>query len=267
MDSIKVNGVQLCFQDTGSKGEPIVFLHGFPMSHKVWADQVAELQSEFRCIVPDLRGFGRSESSDQRLTFDVLADDVAELIKSLGLPSAHIVGASLGAMLAMTFAARHPNLTRSVVVMHSEALPDDAESKLRRDDQIQFVRESGVEAFVSSFAPRLFPQGTDASIIERLRVIMARSSEESVIAGIKLLRDRDDMTPLLPSILAPALVVAGELDESSPIAWLEEMSHDFPNSRFHVLEGTGHLSIMERPDVVTALLRGWFEENIVVGVG
>jgi len=100
------------------------------MSYEVWKAQVASLQSDYRCIVPDLRGFGRSENNEGSLSFDLLASDIAALVAALNLPSAHIVGASLGAMIAMTFAATYPEFTRSVAIMHSEALPDDDEAIL-----------------------------------------------------------------------------------------------------------------------------------------
>ena len=263
MNSLDIAGTNIQYLDTGSNKAPVIFLHGFPMSHEVWNAQVASLQSDYRCIVPDLRGFGRSGNNEGSLSFDLLASDIAALIAGLNLPSAHIVGSSLGAMIAMTFAATYPDLTRSVAIMHSEALPDDDEAKASRDVRIRAVEEGGLEEFITAFSSGVFPPGTDPEIIERMRKIMAPSSKEVVIAGLKLLRDREDMTPLLAKIEAPALVVAGELDKSSPAPWLEEMSKEIPSARFLMLKGVGHLSIMEQPETVSSLIREWLAEREV----
>ena len=242
---------------SGRGGETIVFVHGFPMSNRVWDGQVEALSKRCRCIVPDLRGFGASANHVESLDLDHIADDIAALLRHEGADRAHIVGVSLGGMVAIRFAARYPELTKSLVVLHADAAPDDAEAIHRRNLQIASVLEHGVKAFVAEFASGLFPKGTNEKIIAKIRSIMGGTSQATVIAGLKLLRDRPDQTGQLSTIECPTLVIAGELDAGSPPHVLREMASEFQNGQFLELEGAGHMSIMQMPDIVSNCLSDW----------
>ena len=84
MKSLNVNGIRLNVLDEGS-GLPIVFVHGFPMSHAMWTEQTAALSDRFRVIAPDLRGFGDSPDASDIVTMEQFADDLAAMLEQLGI--------------------------------------------------------------------------------------------------------------------------------------------------------------------------------------
>ena len=84
MKRVSVNGVSLSVRDEGS-GVPIVFAHGFPLSHSMWDAQIEDLSADYRTIAPDLRGFGNSDVTAGTVTMEQFADDVAALLDELGV--------------------------------------------------------------------------------------------------------------------------------------------------------------------------------------
>ena len=99
------DGVEIGYDDVGT-GMPVVFIHGFPHNRTLWAPQVGALVDRARCIAPDLRGFGES-SKHGPFTVDQFADDVAMLLKSLGIDRAVVAGLSMGGYVAFAFWRRH----------------------------------------------------------------------------------------------------------------------------------------------------------------
>lgn len=116
MSSLQVSPIALAHDDDGS-GLPLVFLHGGWLSGESWAGQRERFGSEYRIIVPDLRGHGRTGPSEaRRYTIDLLVDDLDALLTDLGIDECVICGLSLGSMVAQTYAARHPERVRGILL-------------------------------------------------------------------------------------------------------------------------------------------------------
>src|ERR1035438_5607654 len=111
-----VNEGDLFFEWAGS-GEAVVFLHGFGMDSRMWAPQFEDLQSTFRVIRYDLRGFGRSSLPPH--SGYAHEDDLNALLSSLGAAPAHVVGLSMGGRMTLRFAAAYPQSVRSLVLADS----------------------------------------------------------------------------------------------------------------------------------------------------
>ena len=107
----RVNGTMLYYRESG-EGRLAVFLHGFPLDHSLWLDQLNGLAHVRRCVAVDLRGFGRSDPIvEPMLSMEVFADDVAELIEALGAEQADIVGHSMGGYVALALWELRPKRT------------------------------------------------------------------------------------------------------------------------------------------------------------
>ncbi len=111
----QVNGVKLWYQVTG-EGEPVVQIHGAGFGHFNFAPATPVLAEHFKVIDYDLRGYGQSDRPVQDYDMEVWADDVAGLLDALGIEQAHIHGTSMGGMIAIVFAGKYPERTRSVVI-------------------------------------------------------------------------------------------------------------------------------------------------------
>lgn len=118
MTKLRVCDIDLYYEVTG-QGNPIVFIHGLGSSIRDWEYQVEYFSRRFQVIAFDIRGHGKSEKPAGPYSIPLFAGDTAELIKALDIAPAHVVGISLGGMIALQLAANEPELVRSLVVVNS----------------------------------------------------------------------------------------------------------------------------------------------------
>src|SRR5215211_4979478 len=115
MPTVSVNGLKLLYEIEGD-GEPVVLIPGFAAGRWIWFKQTDELARRFRVIVFDPRGVSASDKPEGPQTISLLADDIAHLLQTIGIDSAHIVGASFGGFVAQEFALKYPSMTRKLVL-------------------------------------------------------------------------------------------------------------------------------------------------------
>jgi pimeloyl-ACP methyl ester carboxylesterase len=261
---IDLPDAQLEVEVRGTSGPPVLFVHGFPMNRHIWDEITADMSQDHIYILPDLRLFGGSVSKSDRLTFDILSRDIADVLTGLDIQAAHVVGISLGGMVAMHFAAHYGHRVTSLTLMHAEATAESDVDKVRRNTMIAEIEAGGREAFIDGFAPRLFGAHKDPKAIAQLTAIMRATSDKGILAGLRLLRDRPDLSQFVADVRARTLVVAGGQDQSSPVELLANLASSLPDGHLHVIETAGHMSVMETPEHVGRLLKGWISRDYPV---
>jgi 3-oxoadipate enol-lactonase len=231
-----VDDAPIAWREAG-EGPLVLFLHGLGATRTSWDAQLAELADDYRCVAWDLPGYGRSEPLVD-LSLEAAADAAAALIDRLG-GSAHIVGLSMGGMIGMHLALRHPTVVRSLAIVDSSPAfgMDGTDPEEWR-------------------AARLAPLDAGAQVPDFaepvLRGIMGPNvSDEAVAAAVP----GHDVRARLGEITAPTLVVVGELDEETPPAYSEAIAAGIPGARLEVIAGAGHYTSFEAPDALNALLR------------
>src|SRR5271166_1618926 len=115
MERARINGVEIAYELRGA-GDPIVMIHGAQGDQSMFAGMAAEFAKSYRVLTFDQRGSGLSEKPDMPYSIAMLADDTAALMDHLAIASAHIIGVSMGGMIAQEFALRHPHKVRSLVL-------------------------------------------------------------------------------------------------------------------------------------------------------
>ncbi len=118
------DGVSLAYDDLGGGEAPLVFVHGVACHRGFWTPQVRHFASTHRVLLFDLRGHGESDAPRQRYTIQCFADDVAWMCGQLGIMRPVVVGHSLGGLVALGFAERHPTVVRAAVLIDAVLLPD-----------------------------------------------------------------------------------------------------------------------------------------------
>src|SRR2546425_3248297 len=150
MPKVRVNGIQIFYEEAG-RGEPLILIMGFGADHLAWAFQVRALAARYRVVTFDNRGAGQSDAPEPPYTIHTMADDTAGLMDALGLESAHVVGASMGGMIAQELALAHPARVRSVHLACTAARPDAHMKALLtawRDMRTALTREAMVRAMM-----------------------------------------------------------------------------------------------------------------------
>jgi len=117
MPKLRVNNTGIYFEVTG-QGEPLLFIHGLASSSRSWKKQVPLFSQHYRVITFDIRGHGRSDKPIEPYSIELFASDIRELMRTIGISSAHVVGFSMGGMVAFQLAVDAPELVRSLVAVN-----------------------------------------------------------------------------------------------------------------------------------------------------
>lgn len=248
----------LAYEATGS-GRPLLLLHGYPLSRRIWQPQFDGLLDAAWMVAPDLRGHGETEASQGASTMDLLAGDAAALLDELGITQPVVVGGlSMGGYVALAFWRQFPERVAGLILAATRAGADGAEARANRDKAIATAREQGAEAIADLMLPKMLAPGTYAAnpgLVSHVREIMLGTSVTGITSALQGLRDRPDSTPLLAEIDRPVLVIHGQDDQLIPPSEAEAMHSRLQNSRLELVPGAGHLVNMEQSASFNAAVR------------
>jgi 3-oxoadipate enol-lactonase len=258
---VSVNGVRLAFDDNGN-GLPVVFVHAFPLSRAMWSPQVEALAGRWRPLTVDLRGHGESDAPLWRYTLDQFADDLRGLFDHLSLPSAVLVGLSMGGYTLFAFYRKYPERVKALVLADTRAQADTEEARANRFQLAQVAYRQGPAAVADAMMPKLFTSTTlqgNPALVQRVRRIIELNQVSGIAGDLMAMAERPDSRELLGRIHVPTLVVVGEQDTATPAADAEVIASGIRNSRLAVIPGAGHLANLEAPDAFNQALTGFLE--------
>lgn len=264
MPFARINGNMLFYREVG-EGPLAVFVHGFPLDHSLWLDQLKGLAHVRRCVALDLRGYGKSDPTvDPVMSMEMLADDVAELVGALGEDQADIVSLSMGGYVALALYELRPRTVRSLTLMDTKASADSPAGRTGRDAMIARLLDSGRDSIATEMIGALLGRAPSARAQARLRSMVETTRYETFVASIEGMKERPDRTSLLARIEVPTLVISGEQDALIPVEEARKMANAIPGARTTIIRDAGHLPPIEQPDQVNQALIELFEGRKVV---
>ena len=137
---------------------PVIFLHGFPFSHRMWADQIALAAKTCRAIAYDIRGHGSSDVGDGQYTIEGHVDDLVGLMNLLSVEKAVLVGLSMGGYITLRAMERSPERFMAAVLCDTRSEADTNEGKIRRFSGMKTVKLQGASAFADTFVRAVFAE-------------------------------------------------------------------------------------------------------------
>jgi 3-oxoadipate enol-lactonase len=228
----------------------VVLLHSLGTDHRLWRHQINSLTTHYDLSTPDSRGHGKS-SATGAINLDAWSDDLYRVVKDRG--PVHLVGLSMGGLQAIAFAAKHPDLVRSVTIANSFArLPIDV-ADARVNGSTESITRNGMAAFAKEYLDQTLTQPLDSSDYAALYDAISAMTPESYLASA-VATFRADVVPLLDSITCPALVVTGELDAKIPSERTAEIIGGIAHAEHEVVPRAGHLSCIENPAHFNAVI-------------
>jgi 3-oxoadipate enol-lactonase len=250
MEIARLNGQEIAYDDSGGDGPPVVLAHGFLMDRTMFAPQVAALRDAYRIVTWDARGFGDTVFDGKPFTYWDLAADCLALLDRLEIERAAIGGHSQGGFVALRFALTAPERTRALVLLDTQAGPEDREAIPFFESMLDSWVANGPSEEIAGVVAGLIlgsPELTKAWIPRW----MARDPELMEEPGRALLT-RDDLTPRLGEIEIPALVVHGTADASIPIEKAAVLAAGLPRCRGVVpIQDATHSANLTHPGAVT----------------
>ena len=250
MPKVFVNGLKLYYEIEGD-GAPVVLIPGFAAGRWIWFKQTADLSRNFRVIIFDPRGVSASDKPQAPQTIGLLADDVAHLLETIGIESAHIVGASFGGFVAQEFALKYPAMTRKLVLCctsfggpnHVVPAPEtlqalastkglNSEERMRANLLLAFTPEyvrtqvDEVDQIVHLRATNDVPEHIYMS---QLQAAMSFNAESR-----------------LARIESPTLVLSGDADIIVPVQNSRNLAAKIPGAQLQIIEGGSHTFFIEQ---------------------
>ena len=276
MATAQIRDIEIYYEEHGDAGaEPLLLIMGFMTNCGAWAPQISALDPRYRVVAFDNRGCGRSSQPEGPYTIAMLAADAAALLDHLGIASAHIVGASMGGMIAQEFALQYPQRVRSLSLlcttpggpksvgyqeMVAASSLDDVESfeELNTPERMQ-------EAMLTMFSPEFLQKPNEAfqqTMITTMAypptMVGARAQQAAVLAH--------DTFDRLPQIKAPTLVTTGADDGLLDARNSNLLAERIPGAELTIFPKLRHGFNIEDPDAVNERLLTFLAKHSAVGV-
>lgn len=242
-----------CYYELLGQGEPLILIPGLGATSRMWDDIAPDLAQFFTVIQFDNRGVGYSVAGRSPTTMADLASDVVELFDHLQIDRAHVMGVSLGGIIAQRVAVDHPSRVDRLVLV---SCCDTFSPYLRRMSQLlaHTLRKFPKEVFVRTLhllatAPEFLDAHTDLVEQRVAAACQMRVSPRAVGQQMRCLSTAE-MEPEHYRILSPTLVVAGEYDPIIPGCYARRMADKIPQSEFYMAAGAGHNPVVDHPEQV-----------------
>jgi pimeloyl-ACP methyl ester carboxylesterase len=230
---------------------PLLLLPGMLCDARFWQ---AQLEGLADICEPHVISYGLADSIGA----------MAAATLAIGPARFAVAGHSMGGRVALEVYRRAPErVIRLALLCTDYRAPANEEAKqaeaAERDEWLKIAQSRGMRAFAEHWLPQIVASGhlRDAALVHEIVAMMGRHSIEALAAQARAGLMRPDYTDLLPRIACPALICAGTLDTFRPVGPHREMAALIPDSKFAVIEGSGHMVAMEQPDAVTSVLRDW----------
>jgi 3-oxoadipate enol-lactonase len=260
MPSVEVRGTELHYERAGS-GEPLLLIQGMSGTHVSWGEPFrSALEESFDVVAFDNRGIGLSARISEPFTIAEMAEDTAALLAALEIESAHVVGISMGGMIAQELALAHPQRLRSLTLgctycggEGSRLMPRESVEKLgagmTSGDRAKAIRAAYEVNLSPSFRadedayPAFHEMATRVPAAKRVIELQAQA-----IFG-------HDTSGRLGEIATPTLIIHGTVDGVLPFSNGEQIASLMPHARFEALEDVGHMFWWEQPQRSAELIR------------
>lgn len=250
--------IHIHYEDHG-QGTPVLFVHGFPLSGAMWDQQVAALAPHYRVIVPDLRGFGKSEVPAGPYTMETFADDLAALLDTLSIDKVVLAGLSMGGYISFAFLRRYAARLRGLILCDTRATPDTDEARANREVNAQMVESQGASTIADKMLPNMLAPTASPDLQAHLRAMMTANQPAGIAAALRGMALRGDSTDLLASIAVPTLLIVGSQDVLSPPQEMQGLQVYIPGSKLVEVPGAGHVANLDNPDAFNAAVLEFLE--------
>jgi 3-oxoadipate enol-lactonase len=258
--SVDANGTELHYLRAG-EGEPLLLIQGMSATHLTWGRPfLDELEAHFDCVVFDNRGMGLSGEAELPFTVADMAEDTAALLDALGWETAHVVGISMGGMIAQELALAHPERIRTLTIGASYC--GGPEGTLMAPEDLQMLGAAYAsgkpeQVFRAMWEINLSPgfREDDSRFAAFVEMGSALPAPQPVVLQQMRACGAHKTDDRLGRISLPTLVIHGDVDRLLGYENGREIAALIPTARLETLEGIGHMFWWEQPRRSAELIR------------
>ncbi|MCK5420815.1 MAG: alpha/beta hydrolase [Deltaproteobacteria bacterium] len=268
MPTIKANGIEIYYEITGS-GPPLTLIMGLGCSARQWQWMVPVFAESFQVITFDNRGVGRTGKPDMDYTTDLFADDTHALLKALKIDKTHLLGASVGGMIAQKFALKYPEMVDRLglgcTMPNFTHLPPTEEvlQRMQESQSQQLTIEEGVEMMIRLFLSEQFLADKPDQAAKLREVMITEKKEQGLDAfllqlGAAMSHDTKDE---VKNIKAPTLAIVGNLDPIAPVENSRFLVEQIPNSTLAEMTDVYHAFWVERFEEACEIIKKFLRKE------
>ena len=261
MAVLRVRDVDLYYEIAG-EGQPLLLVHGLGSSTRDWELQVAFFSPDYRVIAFDVRGHGRSDKPPGPYSIPLFADDTAELIRSLGIARAHVMGISMGGMIAFQLAVDAPELVKSLVIVNSapELILRSFKERVRFLQRLLVVRLLGMRKMGEVLSARLLPKPEHQDLRRKFVERWAQNDKRAYLDSLWALVGWS-VAEHLSEIKAPTLVVAAD-EDYSPVSVKQAYVGRMPHAELVMIADSRHATPVEQPEAFNKVVAAFLARQV-----
>lgn len=254
----RINGIDMYYEIAG-QGQPVLFLHGLGSSTADWQPQLAAFQDRYRVIAVDVRGHGQSEKPPGPYSMKLFAQDMAALLDHLGHDAAHLVGLSLGGMLAFQMMADMPERVTSAAIVNSgpEVPMRTLSEKMAIWQRLVLFQLFSMQKIGEILSQRLFPDEHQADLRAIFVEKWAQNDKRAYMDATRALAGWGVMAHI-GGMQQPVLAIASDMDYT-PVEMKQAFVDHMPNAELVVIEDARHAVPFAQPDKFNPVLAAWLD--------
>lgn len=251
--------VDLYYTDVGEGPETILFSHGLLYDTAMWSHQIEYFKDRYRCIAYDSRGHGRSPITQTGYDMDTIADDAIALIEKLDIGPCHFVGLSMGGFVGLRLAMRRPDLLKSLTLLDTSA-EREPRPRVYLLKVLNFIgRWTGFRFVMGMMMPGMFGKDFMSNPVRKEEREfwanrLSNTDRTGMFKASYAVLDRESVVDEIDGIKLPTLIMYGEEDVVTDRSKSERMNREIAGSTFKVIAGSGHMSAIEKPEIVNAAI-------------
>jgi pimeloyl-ACP methyl ester carboxylesterase len=238
--------------------EPLVFIHGVGLDHKMWDSQIA-LLNNYSTITYDLLGHGKTPYNKEEVTLNDFSDQLDYLLKFLKIDKINLVGFSLGSLIALDFASKFQNRLKSLAVIGTtyKRTTDQRALVVERFEQAKLNKPISKQALNRWFTDKYLSDHPET--YDKFIEILTKEGDEHLnfLKSYKLFAYHQDNCDMIKSIKTKTLVMTGSSDLGSTVQMSKSLSADLINSNFIEINNGKHLCSIECADDVSINLKNF----------
>lgn len=265
MTQIKIRGNNHFYRDLHSQNkETILLVHGQPFDNSMW-DYQLETLNNFRLILPDLKGYGKSDYKFDKIFIEEQALDLVILLDNLRIEKVHLIGLSMGGQIIIEFARLFPHRTLSLIICDSNPSAENETSyknRLQLADKINLI---GMKEYTDNEIYKYLHKDTivnNKMVYQHLYQMMTATHKEGVVASHKGRAERRNNYSYLKCIRVPTLVIVGSDDFFTPVNEMKDIAEQIKSSEFVIIPASGHMPNMEQATIFNKTISNFYSKYV-----
>jgi len=261
MPKLQIDSLDFNYEIVG-EGQPVLFIHGLGSSSRDWEEQVNYFSKDYKVVCFDVRGHGLSGNPPGPYSIKLFADDTAALIMSLDLSPVHIVGISMGGMIAFQLAVDNPHLLKSMTIVNSgpEMIARSFKEKLMIFQRSVIFRLLSMQKIGEVLARRIFPKADQDELRMKMIERWAENDKRAYIDSFKALVGWS-VADNIDNIKCPTLVIAADADYT-PVSLKEAYVARMPAAQLVVINDSRHATPLDRPAEFNKALAAFLSKHL-----